>query len=97
MTDVLALLTADRFSPHVGELFQMGDTELSLTLVAVEVQEAPAGGRTPFSLIFRGPKSPWAPENLWPVKGPDGTMHEIYIAPIHTPSPDCQDYQAVFN
>ena len=97
MTAVLAALTADQFSPHIGALFQMGDTELSLTLVAIEAEAAPEGQRAPFSLIFRGPKSPWAPENLWPVKGPDGTVHEIYIAPIHTPSPDWQDYQAVFN
>ena len=97
MSDVIAALTADQFSPHVGSLFQMGDTELSLTLVDVETHEAPAGERAPFTLLFRGPKAPWAPENLWSVKGPDGVVHDIYIAPIHTPSPDCQDYQAVFN
>jgi len=97
MSDVIAALTADRFSSHVGELFQLGDTELSLTLVGVEAHEAPEGERAPFTLVFRGPKSPWAQESLWPVKGPDGAVHEIYIAPIHTPSPDCQDYQAVFN
>jgi hypothetical protein len=97
MPDAFVALTADRFSPHVGEVFQMGDTELSLTLVEVDVQDAPAGERAPFTLVFRGPKSPWAPENMWALKGPDGAVHELYIAPIHTPNPNCQDYQAVFN
>lgn len=97
MSDVIAALTADRFSPHVGGLFQLGDTELSLTLVEVEVLGPPVGGRAPFSLLFQGPKSPWAQESLWSIRGPDGTVHAIHIAPIHTPSPDRQDYQAVFN
>jgi len=97
MSDTFAALTADRFSPHVGKLFQLGDTELSLTLVEVDVVAAPAGERAPFTLIFRGPASPWAPEQLWSLKAPDGVTHEIHIAPIHTPAPDRQDYQAVFN
>ena len=92
------ILTADLFSPHVGELFQVGDTELSLTLVAVEVDEtAQVPYRTPFTLIFRGPATPWAPEKIWPLRAPDGTVREIYISPIHTPASDRQDYQAVFN
>jgi len=97
MSDAFVVLTADHFSPHVGAPFQLGDTELSLTLVEVDVQDAPAGERAPFTLVFRGPKSPWAPENMWMLKGPDGAAHELYIAPIHTPEPGWQDYQAVFN
>jgi hypothetical protein len=97
MSDVLATLTAEQFSPHVGELFQLGDTELSLTLVTVDVQKANEGERAPFSLIFRGPKTPWAPEALWALKATNGTVYEFHMAPIHTPHPDQQDYQAVFN
>lgn len=97
MSDTFVPLTADHFSPRVGELFQMGDTELSLTLTAVEVHKDHAGEHGSFNLIFRGPKTPWAPEALWALKAADGTVYEIYVAPIHTPDPDRQDYQAVFN
>lgn len=54
-------------------------------------------GRAPFTLIFRGPKSPWAPESLWTLTAPDGAMRELYLSPIQTFGADHQDYQAVFN
>lgn len=91
------VLTADLFSSHVDGRFQVGETELFLTLVKVEVGQGAADQRVPFSLIFAGPKSPWAPENIWAMRAPDGVVYDIYIAPIHTPNPDRQDYQAVFN
>ncbi len=72
------------------------------TLLLRRLEHLPTGAgpdqsRRPFTLIFSGPPGDVLPEGLYTavVDGQPGAT--FYIMPIHTPSADRQDYQAVFN
>jgi hypothetical protein len=95
------LLSVKHFEPHVGEVFRFKDTRHSLVLARVVTEsENPyrAGERRPFTLIFSGPKEREAlREGLYDCGVDDGLVFSLYVAPIHTPAPDRQEYQAVFN
>ncbi len=92
-------LQAADFEPHVGKTFHFEGADHSLPLDRVEIG-APAAPphRRPFILIFRGPK-PGAvlAEGLYRCEADDGAAFELHVAPIHTPQPDRQEYQSVFN
>jgi hypothetical protein len=97
---MVRMLQHDDFTPHVDKLFRFDGQPHQLRLVAVDLgnmPDAPAGQRKPFALIFRGPRGDVMPEGLYAAEAEDGTRFELYVNPIHTPAPDRQDYQAVFN
>ena len=91
------LLQAEHFEPHVGKRFRFAGAPQVLTLDRV-VRETGAGPRPPFTLIFHGPheRAP-LPEGFYECEVVDGPRFDLYVSPIHTPAPDRQDYQAVFN
>jgi hypothetical protein len=99
-TEVTRVLQAEDFEPHVGKTFRFGQDGRSLVLERVERGTKPPTPelRAPFLVIFREPKQA---EHLR--EGPvhcaseDGAVFELYLAPIHTPQPDRQEYQASFN
>ena len=94
------LLTHDHFLPYVGSQFTFDGQTVTLVLRSVEHGTGsvePCSGRTPFLLLFAGPRAPVMPEGHSRAIAPDGTAFEFYINPIHTPARDRQDYQAVFN
>ena len=94
-------LKAEDFEPHVGETFRSAEPTHDLVLERVDVHagDVPAHlPRRPFSLVFRGPKpGPVLREGVHAFETEDGGRLEFYIAPIHTPQSDRQDYQSVFN
>lgn len=94
-------LLLEHFEPHVGKIFRFKGTRYAFPLHHIHSPrwEKPDWvKRHPFTLIFRGPKErDVLPEDLYECEiegGPTVTMH---VAPIMTPQPDCQDYQAIFN
>lgn len=93
-----AALAAETFAPHVGKAVSLSNGH-RLTLVAVEIPklrtDAPA--QKGFTLILRGPASPVAPEGLHTLTLENGPTFDLYVIPVHTPSPDHQDYQVVVN
>lgn len=93
-------LTADDFAPFIGKLFQAEGYPQQLTLVRLDTRVPPnweAMPRKPFSLLLRGPAGPVVPEGLHRITV-DGTCRfDLYLVPIQTSAPDCQDYQIVFN
>jgi hypothetical protein len=96
------LLTPEHFLPYVGKVFRVkgGRHALSLTKVDVrrlEEHEAKIVPRAPFNLIFRGPPGDILVAGLHTLEVEDGPSFELYVMPIHTPTPGRQDYQAVFN
>jgi hypothetical protein len=100
MTD--DVLTFDKFAPHVGKRVRFQGTDIVLEIDRVEQGEelALATMRTPFSVIFRGPRDPNAMlrEGLYDCQVEnDGPTWNLYVIPIHTPQRDRQEYQAVFN
>lgn len=94
-------LLIDHFKPHVGKIFRFKGTRYAFPLehIRSDDKELPDWvRRRPFTLIFRGPKEREVlPEGLYACEVEGGPVYSIYVAPIFTPQPDCQDYQAVFN
>jgi len=97
MTD---LLTAQDFEPHVGKTVQPAEQRQVLTLIKVEINEAPGwedAPRQPFTLILRGQRGDVLPEGFYEVAFTDGPRSNLYIIPIYTMARGHQDYQVVFN
>ena len=92
-------LCHEDFAPHVDASFGFDGWHGRLRLVRIEVSRHPAapGMRAPFTLIFQGVRGELLAEGFWTATADDGSRFEIYVMPIHTPAPDRQEYQAVFN
>jgi hypothetical protein len=88
------------FVPHLNKLFRFDGHPDALRLASADAMEAhgrPDSLPKPFILIFHGPRGEVMPEGFYPAEVEDGARFELYIIPIHTPTPDRQEYQAVFN
>jgi hypothetical protein len=90
----LDTLTAADFAPLQGKAFRIappgaGHFEAEL----IEVTEVPRepGGRTPFSLVFRGGPDPPSPQGIHRVEHDDLGAIEIFLVPIAR-----DRYEAVF-
>lgn len=99
MTDTL---TADHFTPHVGQSFRTPAWQHPLVLESVDVPVIPGSRlqgvfRQPFTLIFRGPPAEVLAEGLYEMESDGGATFELYMIPVHTVPRDRQNYQAVFN
>ncbi len=92
-------VTIDSFKPFVGRAARLAGAAASLVLDRVEAgPTGPPEFRQPFTLVFRAARTdPTAQEGLYLCEIEDAARFELYIVPIHTPEPDYQDYQAVFN
>ena len=93
-------LTADDFVGYLGRKVWPGGSGLDLVLVRIDRREFSGWEgvtRKPFSLIFRGPRTPVLPEGLYPIEIVDGPTVTLYVIPILTTARDHQDYLVVFN
>jgi hypothetical protein len=90
----LATLTADDFAPLRGDRFRIVPAEgTAFDAELVDVTEIPRepGGRTPFSLVFRGGPDPPLSQRIHRVEhGALGAL-EIFLVPIAA-----DRYEAVF-
>ena len=95
---MLESLTADTFSPHVGETFtvQADAGRLELTLTAANTWGQPFdGSRMPFTLVFHGPLEPVLRQQIRPVEHPSLGTLEIFLVPTG-PDKGKMRYEAVF-
>jgi hypothetical protein len=98
---VLDRLTVDTFTPVVGERLTLdadGSVPLELELVTAEPVAAPPladGGRTPFRLLFRGPRDPVLPQRIYPLTHHSLGTLEVFIVPIGRNEVGT-DYEAIF-
>ena len=94
-------LLIEHFEPHVGKIFRFEGTAYALPLLTIASDDRPVPEglkRRPFTLIFRAPRQrEWLAEGMYRCTIENGPTYSIYVAPIQTPHPDFQDYQAVFN
>jgi hypothetical protein len=93
-------LCCEDFLPHVDRSFAVEGWHLKLTLARADFLPQWQGAQRsppPFILIFRGPPGEILPEGTHTIATADGAAFTLYLVPIHTPAPDRQDYQAVFN
>jgi hypothetical protein len=91
-------LTADDFTPHLGDRFRLHAGEATvLEVELIDVQEATAtdGGRTPFSLVFRGPVEPLLPQSIYRFEHDTLDPFEVFIVPIG-PDEAGMRYEVVF-
>jgi uncharacterized protein DUF6916 len=98
-------LTSDRFAPHVGEAFRTHvDDGKTLDLELIAVATAPEriavaarerGGRVPFSLVFRGPRTPLLPQRIYRLEHAIVGTHDIFLVPIGVDAGGLR-YEAVF-
>jgi hypothetical protein len=95
-----APLTHENFQPHVGRSFRFGGQPQVLQLSRIDVGDhppLPGLDYKAFTLIFTGPRGDVLPEGFYAAEADGGARFEFYILPIHTPAPDRQEYQVVFN
>jgi hypothetical protein len=94
-------LLIEHFEPHVGKVFRFEGTAYALPLQMIVSDDRPLPERVkrrPFTLIFRSPRQrEWLAEGFYRCHIESGPIYAIYVAPIQTPHPEFQDYQAVFN
>jgi hypothetical protein len=92
----IAALRMDDFTPHLDAVFETtagGAVPLKLAAVTPAGDSGRAGGA--FSLMFVGPKGPWLPQAIYPIKHPVLGIMEIFLVPVG-PAFGGNGYQAVF-
>jgi hypothetical protein len=95
---MLERLTADDFTPHLGDRFRLHTDEatvLEVDLIDVEEATATDRGRTPFSLVFRGPLEPLLPQAIYRFEHDTLDPFEVFIVPIG-PDEAGMRYEVVF-
>jgi hypothetical protein len=97
---VLSELTHATFAKELGSAFQLHNgaaTPLTLELVeATEVNgKAPRTERNPFSLIFRGPKTPWVEQKIYRLEHERLGTLDIFLVPLG-PDQKGMRYEAIF-
>ncbi len=98
-------LTAASFEPHRTTVFRLQTGGEPLPLELVEVQRAsyaddpaavgPGAGREPFSLLFRGPRSPFAPQGTYRLEHDGLGRLELFLVPLGPDSTGMR-YEAIF-
>jgi hypothetical protein len=92
----------ERFAPLVGQTFAVGHESAAgwvgpeLELVAVNALRPHSRRAEPFSLLFRGPRSPILPQSIYDLVHPALGTLKIFLVPVQ-PSGDGAEYEAVFN
>ncbi len=84
----LGTVTCEVFSPHVGEPFRVTyhvNEAIAFELVSATPHDHRTNAllsRTPFSLIFRGPKSPVLPQKIYRFEHEELGVFEIFAVPV---------------
>jgi hypothetical protein len=96
---MLADFTLETFAGRLGETFRVGEgvdaLDLELVEVTVGIARPHAGGRVPFSLVFRGPLEPVLPQRMYRFEHAELGTFELFIVPLG-PDEDGMRYEAVF-
>jgi hypothetical protein len=101
---MLDRLTVASFTPAVGEAFalvddEVGRLELELLDARTHAPAAPpadaAGARSPFSLLFRGPREPLMPQRIYRLEHDGVGPLEIFLVPVGQDDAGTR-YEAVF-
>jgi hypothetical protein len=102
--DMLENFTVDTFAPLVGDVFVVHvDTKNVLDLRLVEAvpiggpdSSAAIQGRRPFSLSFRGPRTPVMVQRIYPIDHPTLGSFEVFLVPVGSDEHGML-YELVFN
>jgi hypothetical protein len=97
---MLESLTVETFAARVGELFRLianTGTTISVELIDATALGSPgsAGGRTPFSILFRGPMTPVLPQRIYRLDHDALGTLDLFLVPIG-PRDGGMVYEAIF-
>ena len=97
---MLDRVTADTFSPAVGEAFTLeagdaGRLQLSLVEVRSLGHARPEAQREPFALLFRGPADPVLPQATYRLARDGIGELDIFLVPVARTA-EGTDYEAIF-
>lgn len=93
-------LEVHHFEPLVGKTVRFAGTLFVMTLEKVTKGEKflATAKREPFILIFRAPRQQYyMTEGIYECAFDEGPTYSFYVAPVHTPDQQWQDYQAPFS
>jgi hypothetical protein len=101
---MLDVVTAETFTPHVGSTFTVepdASTRLPIELVSVSALGGAATGanakrRTPFSLVFRGARTPVLPQQIYRLVHESLGVLDMFLVPIG-PDQVGMQYEAIFS
>jgi uncharacterized protein DUF6916 len=103
---MLESFTRDTFAGRVGEQFRLRlDEGVTLELelaVVTDLSQRSAGPprpgaarRSPFSLLFRGPRDPVLPQRMYPLEHEGLGSFELFLVPVGRDQAGTQ-YEAIF-
>lgn len=97
--------TVSTFAPHLGDTFRIySDSGSSLQVELIEATELGQGsghgpgsppGRTPFSIVFRGPPEGFLPQRIYRIEHDGIGSFDLFLVPIG-PDGEGMRYEAVF-
>ena len=102
MPPMLEKLTKEDFSRHAGATFRLETSPgATVDVTLVETKDLSLGNeaasrRSPFSLLFRGPRSPVLPQHIYALDHPELGRLEIFLVPVREDR-DGVEYEAIFN
>jgi hypothetical protein len=103
--EMLDKLTVGLFAECVGSPFRMHvGSGAVLEVELIEATALPPGSarveepsrRAPFSLLFRGPTTPWVPQGIYRLENEKFGALEFFLVPIG-PDEKGMRYEAIFN
>src|SRR5262249_7446552 len=97
---MLESLTVDTFTTRIGERFRLlADAGTTLTVELIDAttlgSSGSARGRTPFSLLFRGPMTPVLPQRIYRLDHETLGSLDLFLVPIG-PRDGGMVYEAIF-
>jgi len=97
---MLERLAIDTFSPLLGDTFALHadatrTMDIELAQVTRLAETAPAGQRTPFSIVFRSASTAVLPQAIYRVEHATLGSFEVFLVPIG-PDAGGMRYEAVF-
>jgi hypothetical protein len=100
---MLDKLTVGMFKECLGTPFRIHAGDAVLEVELIEATALPArsgtrdsGRREPFSLIFRGPTTPWAPQGTYPFEHEKLGTLDLFVVPLG-PGEKGMCYQVIFS
>jgi len=98
-------ITMEEFEPLIGRSFNVRNTDVSVELKLIEVDDSTRGRPwppslpKPFLMIFAGPPERILLEGLRVLELPGGPTYQLHVIPIltHDPASTGQHYQVVIN
>ena len=97
---MLESLTVDTFTTRIGERFRLAaDAATTMPMELIDAttlgSSGSAGGRTPFSLLFRGPVTPVLPQRIYRLDHDALGALDLFLVPIG-PRDGGIVYEAIF-